>query len=130
MVALLARRRLGTPDAKSVDQLAQVEQITEPAEIVDSVIGIDWRHASKRLYLPIGPARRNQRPTAIRQDCEEIADAASPDGTDDGQRPTFESVTLARDRYRSRNIMVMGSLWPPPSTISTTSFCCGPSGNM
>ncbi|MHC6158067.1 hypothetical protein ACVSQB_40805 [Bradyrhizobium elkanii] len=73
MAALLARRRLGTPDAKSVDQLAQVEQITEPAEIVESVIGIDWRRASKRLRLLIGPARRNQRPTAIRPDCEEIA---------------------------------------------------------
>jgi len=59
MAALLARRRLGTPDAKSVDQLAQVEQITEPAEIVNGVIGIDWRRASKRLNLPIGPTRRN-----------------------------------------------------------------------
>jgi hypothetical protein len=99
MAALPARRRLGTPDAKSVDKLAQVEQITEPAEIVDSVIGIDWRRASKRLHLPIGPARRNQRPTAIRQNCEEIVDAAPPNGADHGQHATFESVSRARDRH-------------------------------
>jgi hypothetical protein len=99
MAALPARRRLGTPDAKSVDKLAQVEQISEPAEIVDSVIGIDWRRASKRLHLPIGPARRNQRPTAIRQNCEEIVDAAPPNGADYGQHATFESVSRARDRH-------------------------------
>jgi hypothetical protein len=120
MAALLARRRLGTPDAKSVDELAQVEQITEPAEIVDSVIGIDWRRAFKRLHLPIGPVRRNQRPTAIRQNGEEIVDAAPPNGADHGQRPTFECVTLACDRHRSRHIMAMGSVWPLPSTGSTT----------
>jgi hypothetical protein len=99
MAALLARRRLGPPDAKSVDELAQVEQITEPAEIVDSVIGIDWRRASKRPHLPIGPARRNQRPAAVRQNREKVVDAAPPNGADHGQRPTFESVTLARDRH-------------------------------
>jgi hypothetical protein len=120
MAALLARRRLGTPDAKSVDELAQVEQITEPAEIVDNVIGIDRRRASKRLNLPIGPARRNQRPTAIRQNYEEIVDAAPPNRVDHGQRLTFKGVTRARDRHRSRNIMAMGSLWPLPSTGSTT----------
>ena len=94
MAALPARRRLGTPDAKSVDQLAQVEQITEPAEIVDSVIGIDWRRASKRLHLPIGPARRDQRPAAVRQDGYEIEDAAPPDGAEHGQHATFECLSL------------------------------------
>ncbi|WP_456724936.1 MULTISPECIES: hypothetical protein [unclassified Bradyrhizobium] len=123
MAALLARRRLGTPDAKSVDELAQVEQITEPADIVDNVIGIDRRRASKRLNLPIGSARRNQRPTAIRQNCEEIVDAAPPNGVDHGQRLTFKGVTRAGDRHRSRNIMAMGSLWPLPSTPSTTHTC-------
>src|SRR4029453_681866 len=116
MAALLARRRLGTPDAKSVDELAQVEQITEPAEIVDSVIGTDRRRASKRLNLPIGPARRNQRPTAVWQNCEEIVDAAPPNGADHGQRLTFECVTLARCGPRSWDIIAMGSVWPLPST--------------
>jgi hypothetical protein len=59
MAALLARRRLGASDAKSVDELAQSEQIAEPAEIVDSVIGLDWRHSFDRLHIPIGPACRD-----------------------------------------------------------------------
>jgi len=111
-VALLARRRFGASAAESVDELAQPEQITEPAEIVASVIGIDWRRSSRRLNLPIGPARRDQRPAAVRQNCEEIGDAAPLDGADHGQRSTFESMTLARDRHGCRNIMAMGSLWP------------------
>jgi len=120
MAALLARRRLGASGAKSVEELAQPKQITEPAEIVDSVIGVDRRRSSRRLHLPIGPARRDQRPAAVRQNGEEIEDPAPPDGADHGQRPTFESVALPRDRHRSRKIMAMGSLWPLRSIPSTT----------
>ena len=43
MAALLARRRLSVSVAKSVDELAQSEQITEPAKIVGVAIGIDRR---------------------------------------------------------------------------------------
>jgi len=60
MAALLARRRLGASAAESVDELAQPEQIAEPAEIVDILIGVDWRRSSARLPFPIGPARRDQ----------------------------------------------------------------------
>jgi hypothetical protein len=115
MAALLARHRIEASGAKSVDELAQPEQITEPAEIVDSIIGSDRRHSSGRLRAPIGPACRDQRAAAIRQNCEKIVDAAPPDGADHGQRPAFEGMTLTRDRHRSRNIMAMGSLWPLPS---------------
>jgi hypothetical protein len=116
MAALLARHRIGVSGAKSVDELAQPEQITESAEIVDSIIGSDRRHSSGRLRVPIGPACRDQRPAAIRQNCEKIVDTAPPDGADHRQRPAFEGMTLARDCHRSRNIMAMGSLWPLPST--------------
>jgi hypothetical protein len=84
MAALLARRRLGTPDAKSVDEFAQSEQITEPGEIMGSVIGIDRWRSSNRLYSPIGPACRDQRPTAVRQNCQQIEDATPPDGAEHG----------------------------------------------
>ena len=43
-------------------------------------------------------------------------DAAPPEIADYGQRLTFERVALVRDRYRSRDITMMGSLWPLPST--------------
>jgi hypothetical protein len=116
-VALLARRRFGASAAESVDELAQPEQIAEPAEIVASVIGIDWRRSSRRRNFPIGPARRDQRPAAVRQNCEEIGDAAPPDGADHGQRTTFEGMTIARDPHGCRKIVAMGSLWPLRSTL-------------
>jgi hypothetical protein len=47
-------------------------------------------------------------------------DAAPPNGADHGQHATFESVSRARDRNGSRNIMAMGSVWPLPSTGSST----------
>jgi len=111
MAVLLARRRLGASAAESLDEREKPEQITEPSEIVGSVIGVDRRCACRRLRLPIGPTRRDQRPAAVRQNGEEIEDAAPSDGADHGQRLAFESVTLPRDRHRSGKIMAMGSLW-------------------
>ena len=120
MASLLARRRFGASTEESVDEREKPEQITEPAEIVGSVIGVDRRRSCRRLHLPIGPARRDQRPAAVRQNGEEIKDPAPPDGADHGQRPTFESVTLPRDCHRSGKVMAMGSLQPLRSIPSTT----------
>jgi hypothetical protein len=110
MAALLARRRFGASGAKSVNHLAQPEKISEPAEIVENVIVIERRHLSDRLDLPIGPTCRDQGPAAVRQNCEKVVDAAPRDRANHGQCPTFEGMTFARDRYRSGNIMAMGSL--------------------
>ncbi len=120
MAALLAWRRLGVSVAKSVDEIAQSEQITDPAKIVGILIGIDRRCLPGWLHVPIGPAGRDQRSATVRQNCEKIVDAAPLDGADHGQRLAFEGMTLARDCHRIRNIMAMGSLWPLPSTGSTT----------
>ena len=98
MAALLARRRLSVSVAKSVDELAQSEQITEPAKIVGIAIAIDRRRMSDRLHVPIGPAGRDQRSATVRQNCEKIVDAAPPDGADHDQRLAFEGMMLARDR--------------------------------
>lgn len=118
IAALLARRRLSASDAKSVDEITQPEQIAEPAEIADGSIGIDRRRSSYRLRVPIGPACRDQRPAAVGQNRKKIVDAALPDGANHGQRATLESMTPARDRYGSQNILAMGSLWPLRSTPS------------
>src|SRR5258708_37292838 len=115
MAALLARHRLGVSVAKSVDEIAQSDQITEPAKIMGVVIGNGRRRSSDWLHVPIGPACRDQRSATVRQNREKIVDAAPPDGADHGQRLTFEGMTLARDRHRIRSILAMGSLWPLPS---------------
>ena len=101
---------------ESVDDLAQVEQIAESAEIVGTITGIVRRSSPGLLCAPIGPVGRNERPTAVRQDHENKEDATPPDAADHGQRLAFEGVALAGDGQRIWNITVMGSLWPLPST--------------
>ena len=119
MTALLAPRQLDASAAESVDDLAQVKQIAESAEIVAAIADIVRRRSLGLLGAPIGPLGRNERPAAVRQDHENEEDAAPPDAADRGQRLAFEGVALAGDRYRIRNITAMGSLWPLPSmTVS------------
>jgi hypothetical protein len=116
MAALLARHRRDVSAVESVDDLAQVEQITESAEIVDTITGLVRRRSPGLLCTPIGPAGRNERSAAVRQDDENEEDAAPPDAADHRQRMAFECVTLAGDRDRIWNVTVMGSLWPLSST--------------
>jgi len=93
-----------------------VKQIPEAAQLVGAIADIFRRRSVGLLGAPIGPLSWNERPAAVRQDHENEKDAAPPDAADRGQRLAFESVTLAGDRYRIRNITAMGSLWPLPST--------------
>jgi hypothetical protein len=115
MTALLSRRRLDVSAAQSVDDLAQVKQIPESAQIVVAIADIVRRCSVGPLGAPIGPLGWNERPAAVGQDHENEEDAAPPDAADRGQRLAFEGVALAGDRYRIRNITMMGSLWPLPS---------------
>ena len=117
MTALLSRRRLDVSAAQSVDDPAQVKQIPDAAQIVIALAGTFVRRRAVSLRGdPVGPLGRNERPAAVGQDYENEEDAAPPDAADRGQRLGFESVTLAGDRYRIRNITTMGSLWPLPWT--------------
>ncbi len=120
MTALLSWRRLDVSAAQSVDDVAQVKQIPEAAQIVVAIADIVRRRTVGLLGAPIGPLGRNERPAAIRQDRQNEKDAAPSDAADSGQRLAFERVALAGDRHRIRNIMTMGSLWPLPSTRSAT----------
>jgi hypothetical protein len=118
MAALPARRRFEAFGAESVDESAKPKQIGKTAETVDKVIVVGRRKPLHWLPIPIGPCRRNQRATAVGQYCKEIVDAPPPEIADYSQRPTFESMALAPDRYGRygrRNIMAMGSLRPLPS---------------
>src|SRR5271163_3118837 len=120
MTALLSRRRLDVSAAQSVDDLAQVKQIPESAQIVVAIADIVRRCSSRRFRAPIGPLSWNERPAAIGQDHENEENAVPPDAADRGQRLAFEGVALAGDRYRIRNITMMGSLWPLPSAASAS----------
>jgi hypothetical protein len=118
MAALHVWRRLGRSAQESVDDLAKLEQITEPAErecAVDIVI------APRCVAIaPVGPRDGNERSAAVRQDDEYEQHAASLDAADHRQGLALERVALASDGYLSRNIAEMGSLSTLPSTGSTT----------
>ena len=100
---------------QSVDDLAQMEQIAEPGEIMGAIIGIVQRRSRGRLRVPVGPLRWNQRATAIWQSHENEKDAAPPYTADRRQCPAFKGMMLAGNDHRVGNIAVMDSLWPPPS---------------
>jgi hypothetical protein len=81
----LVRRRLRASAKESVDDLAQMEQITESAEIGRILSGMVRQRLPGPLCTPIGPARWNQRPAAVRQDHENEEHAPSSDTGDHGQ---------------------------------------------
>jgi hypothetical protein len=60
MAALLVRRRLKVSAIESVDDLAQVEQIAESAEIVGTITGVLRRRLQAFFWAPIGPAGWNE----------------------------------------------------------------------
>jgi hypothetical protein len=120
MTALLSLCRLDMSAAQSVDDVAQVKQIPESAQIVVAIADIVRRRSVSPLGAPIGPLSWNVRPAAVWQNHENEEDAATPDAADRGRRLAFEGA-LAGDRYRIRNITMMGSLWPLPTTRSILS---------
>jgi hypothetical protein len=67
---------------------------------------------------PVGPCRRNERSAAIRQNDENEQDAASLDGVDHTESLAFEGVAPPDNGHLRRNISVMGSVAPLPSTRS------------
>ena len=89
-----------------------------PPETVDKVVAVGRRKPFHWLPIPICRCRRNQRATAVGQNCKEIVDAVPPEIADYGQRLTFEGMALAPNRHGRRNVMAMGSLPPLPSTQS------------
>jgi len=108
MAALHVWRRLGRSAQESVDDLAKLEQITEPAKSGRTAnIVIAPRSVA---IAPVGPRDGNERSAAIRQDDEYEQHAASLDAADHRQRLALERVALASDGYLSRNIAEMGSL--------------------
>jgi hypothetical protein len=82
MTALLSQRRLDGSAAQSVNDLAQVKQIPESAQIVVGITDIFRRRSVGLLGTPIGPLSWNERPAAVRQDHENEKDAAPPDAAD------------------------------------------------
>jgi hypothetical protein len=121
IAALHVRRRLDMPALESVDDLAQLEQITELAESrwVDAGGGAR-RWVGVVRTSPIGPWCRNEGSAAVWQDEEDEQHAASLNAADHSQLPALECVTLPDDRHIIWMIAEMGSLSTLPSIESIT----------
>ena len=118
------RRRLRWPAQESVDDRAQVEQITEPAEIVGNVgICPGARPFRWSLGIPISPGDRNERAGAVRQDNENETHPASPNAVNYRKRSALKRVMLARNHHRFWEILGMGSLSYFPLTAFGTTGC-------
>ena len=119
-VALLLRRSEG-PAVESVEEMTQLKQIAEAAKHTRAGAVISARGAAATLILgPVGPSGRNERATSVRQAGQHEENALAPDTANDRERAALKRVTLADNRYRSREISVMGSLSPLPSAAFLT----------
>src|ERR1700730_16861041 len=107
------------PALESVDDLAQLKQITKPTEsrCVDDVVRAR-RCLGVVMIYPIGPRRRNEGSTAVWQDDEDQQQASSLNAADHCQRLPLERMALSNDHHIIRMIVEMGSVSPLPSTKS------------
>ena len=110
--------------------MAQLKQIAKAAKSTRADVGFPARaHAATVTLVPVSPLGRYQRATTVREAGQREENTAAADTADDGERATRKRMVLAGDNYRIAKIPAMGSLSPLLSTISTTRFCYGLSGN-
>jgi hypothetical protein len=114
MAALHWQNRLTESAKESVEDLAQVKQIAEPAEIVRCGAAI-WGRRTGASFVPIGPFCWNERATAVGQAQQEQQNAAPSNAAERRQALAFEGVALAGNGHRRWNLAVMGSLRLLPS---------------
>ena len=101
---------------ESVEEMTQLKQIAKAAKHARAGAVIPARGSAITLTLvPVGPLGRNERATSVGQAGQHEENALAPDTANDRERAALKRVTLAGNRYRSREISVMGSLSPLPS---------------
>ena len=114
-VALLLRRSQG-PAVESVEEMTQSKQIAKAAKHARAGAVISAHGSAATLALvPVGPLGWNEGATSVGQAGQHEENALAPDTANDRERAALKRVTLAGNRYRSREISAMGSLSPLPS---------------
>lgn len=66
----------------SVEDLAQVEQILEPSEVIRRGAVVKGDEILETVPLPIGPSGRNERAAAVRQAYEHEQNTAAANAAD------------------------------------------------
>jgi len=113
MRLLLVGRRLAAPLKESIRQNAQIEKMDEPDYAIDMkrpsrgpvVCGVELR-----------PSHGNMSPATIGQFHEQQRLATARKPGEHRQHLPLKGMACARDPYRCRKILVMGSLTAVPST--------------
>ena len=97
--------------------MTQPKQITKIAKHARAGAVISAHGFAATLTLgPVGPLGWDEGATSVGQAGEHEENALAPDTANDRERTALKRVTLAGNRYRSREISAMGSLSPLPST--------------
>ena len=76
--------------------------------------------SGRAAVVEIGPGGGNGRATAVRQHERQVELIASVRPAEHGKGPAFKGVVLTGDRDAGREALEVGSVWPFPSTPSTT----------
>ena len=101
---------------ESVEEMTQPKQIAKAAKHARAGAVISAHGSAATLALvPVGPLGWNEGATSVGQAGQHEENALAPDTANDRERAALKRVTLAGNRYRSREISVMGSLSPLPS---------------
>ena len=102
---------------ESVEEMTQPKQIAKAAKHARAGAVISARGSAATLTLvPVGPLGWNEGATSVGEAGQHEENALAPDTANDRERAALKWVTLAGNRYRSREISAMGSLSPLPST--------------
>lgn len=101
---------------ESVEEMTQPKQIAKAAKHARAGAVISAHGSAATLALvPVGPLGWNEGATSVGQAGQHEENALAPDTANDRERAALKRVTLAGNRYRSREISAMGSLSPLPS---------------
>ena len=101
--------------------MTQSKQIAKAAKHARAGGVISARGSAATLTLvPVGPLGWNEGATSVGEAGQHEENALAPDTANDRERAALKRVTLAGNRYRSREISAMGSLSPLPSAAFLT----------
>ena len=76
--------------------------------------------SGRAAVVEIGPGGGNEGAAAVRKDEHQLELTTTMRPAQDGEGPAFEGVVWTDDGDAGREALEVGSVWPFPSTPSTT----------
>jgi hypothetical protein len=108
LVCTRSYRRVSGAAQESIREIAEAKQVLQRAD----ELKVLWRVC---VGFEIGPFRRDQRLTAVRQNENELQTAAHVRVPQNLQRLPLKGVMRTRDGHLLREVLTVGSVWWFPS---------------